>query len=67
MPVTVTLPDPVVDAITERRASEPLFDQLCQLIDHGFHYGTATAVTTGCITCGDVHDAPYAEYECPEK
>lgn len=38
MPVTVTLPDAIVDAITERRGSEALFDQLCLLIDHGYHY-----------------------------
>lgn len=38
MPVTITLPDAIVDAITERRGSEALVDQLCDLIDHGYHY-----------------------------
>jgi hypothetical protein len=52
MPVTVTLPDALVDAVLERRGSEPIFDKLADLLDYGFHYSAITYPNATC-TCGD--------------
>lgn len=45
MPVTITVPDALVDAITERRGTDSIFDELAKLIDHGFHHANGDPVT----------------------
>jgi hypothetical protein len=41
-PVTATFPDRVVDAVTERRGTDQLLDEIADLLDHGFHYSPIT-------------------------
>ena len=66
MPVTITIKDDsLVDAILEKRGTDPLFDRLADLIDHGYHYGPAVdSPTIGLYNYND-RAAP-AVYVCRE-